>query len=114
MICFRSRQSILVAGFTFAYVARAAALSAQQTAAVERTEQNSQLLTRPITVELRSVSLKRAITDIAEKGRVRIFYQVELLDANTRPVTVSFTKVALGAVLDKVLEGTALRAVVSA
>src|SRR5690606_14006769 len=70
-------------------------------------------MTRPVTVELYRVSLRRAVHAVATSASVRLQYQAELVDAVTTPVTLQVRQVSLGMALDRILSGTSLQAVVS-
>jgi TonB-dependent SusC/RagA subfamily outer membrane receptor len=72
---------------------------------------SGELFSRPVTVRVDDVSLKRAVTAIAASAGIRIQYQAEVLDAVKAPVTLHASRLALGAVLQRVLQGTGLRAI---
>lgn len=92
--------------------------AAQQSVAVEprhgiAERDLREVLARRVTLNLDRVSLRTAIQAIADQAKVAIVYQVPLLDATGRVVTLSIVQRPLGAVLTELLEGTNLQLVVT-
>ena len=73
-----------------------------------------ELLARPVSVSVTRVSLERAIDAVAASAKVPLQYESRTIEAYTTPVTIHVTNVALRAVLERLLAGTSLTAVVDA
>lgn len=69
------------------------------------------LLTRPVTITLKHVSLKQALDSISIVAKVLVQYRAPMLKAYPTPVSVHVVKVPLGVVLEHVLDGTKLHVV---
>jgi len=72
------------------------------------------LLARPVTVRMDRVSLRQALTTVANRLNISIEYRIELLETAEHAVTIDAKAQPLGAVLDQLLAGTALHVVVTA
>lgn len=68
------------------------------------------LFARPVTLTLTNVSLTRAIDSLARVANVVVQYQLPVLRAYTRLVSIRAVHDPLGIVLERVLNGTLLRA----
>jgi len=66
------------------------------------------LFARPVTVVIKKLSLKQAIDAIASDAGIAVFYDSDLLGAETRRVTARFEKTPLRQAFDQLLTGTAL------
>jgi hypothetical protein len=104
---------MLCAAFV-AYGSTASSVAAQQPRVAARTLTEStravqDLLARRVTVTLTNIPMKQAIDSVSRLTRVFIEYQAPMLMAYTRPVTLSVTDTPLGVVLERILDGTALR-----
>lgn len=90
-------------------------LAQQTTVATHVTTEASrvaeELLARRITIALTHASLERALDSISSVAKVFFEYQSPMIEAYTTSVTLNVTDVPLGVVLDRVLDGTALRVV---
>ena len=69
------------------------------------------VMTTPVTVRLDHVSLRQAMTAIAEASHVRLVYQNDRIDAVNTAVTITAKAMPLRDVLEHVLVGTQLQAV---
>jgi len=72
-----------------------------------------EVLARLITIHLDNTPLRHAIDIVASQAKVLIGYRRELVDAGGRTVTINVVRQPLGTVLERVLMGTKLRAVVT-
>ena len=90
-----------------------ASLVAQQQVAAAHTQGSArdELFARPVTIHVTNVSLKRAIDSLSRVSHVVVQYQLPVIQAYTRRVTVDVTEKPLGTVLEQILSGTALRVV---
>jgi len=91
-----------------------AGLAQQRVADDARAEANaraSEVLARPVTVDVNRASLQDAIETVAASASVRVQYRARLLASYKTPITLHAAKMPLGAALGRVLEGTGLRAV---
>lgn len=88
-------------------------LMAQQPAVADgRADANvPEVMTKPVTVHVKNVSLRSAITAVSEAAHVRLVYQNAWVDSVTARVTLSVSGTPLGEVLRTVLAGTQLAAV---
>jgi outer membrane receptor protein involved in Fe transport len=68
---------------------------------------------RAVTVQLERVSLPQALRAVAASAGVQVYYRTELVNDATKLVTLHASKRSLGVVLEQVLAGTRLRAMVS-
>jgi outer membrane cobalamin receptor len=69
------------------------------------------LLRRPVTLDLRGVSVRRAVDAAAVRANVSVQYRTRLLEAYRGPVTLRVREIPLGVVLQQLLSGTSLRIV---
>jgi len=65
-----------------------------------------------VTANLTKVTLRQAITTLANSARVKIQYEANAIDAYPQPVTLHVSDVTLGAALDLALSGTRLHVIV--
>lgn len=104
-------------GFALAFGTSVSTIPAQaQTPDVAREGKDGvhgseRVLTRRITLTLDGVSLKQAVDSVARVAQVIIQYQGPLLNGKHAPVTVHASNLPLGIVLERILDGTRLRAV---
>jgi len=87
---------------------------AQRTMADVRNSVNDgmrDVLERPVTLQLDSVSLRRAILAVAQAAHVQLVFQAQIVDGVAGRFTVNAKAIPLGDVLDRMLSGTQLRAV---
>lgn len=84
----------------------------QQAVAASETRGNARtlddLLSRPVTIEVTRVSLKRAIDVLSERAGVAFQYKDHTIEAYTAPVTVHLVNVPLRTAIERVLFGTSL------
>jgi outer membrane receptor protein involved in Fe transport len=66
------------------------------------------ILSRPVTVTLRHATMPQAIDAIAKNAKVPVYYQVDIVERYTQPVTLTVKAMALGEVFDRIFSGTAL------
>jgi TonB-linked SusC/RagA family outer membrane protein len=87
-------------------------LHAQRVADARRSDPSAEaeVFRRLVTVKFDSVSLARAMELIAASANVRISYQGQALNAAPGRVSLHATRLRLDTALDRVLEGTSLRA----
>src|SRR5689334_7586600 len=69
------------------------------------------LLRRPVTLDVRGVSLRRAVDVAAARAKVLVQYRTRLLEGYREPVTLHVRDVPLGVVLQQMLSATSLRVV---
>ena len=70
-----------------------------------------EMLARHVTIHLKNVSLKKAIDSVSRTAKVLVEYQVPLLRAYQKSITMDATAKPLGIVLEQILSGTPLRVV---
>lgn len=80
-------------------------------AALDRTALWAPPLDRIITAQLDDVSVREAVDHVARQGGLELSYSAELLPS-TRRICLRVERVPTGAVLDLLLEGTAIRPIV--
>jgi len=97
--------SSVLSGRVLAQQATTQAATAR-TAVVDMTE----VLSRPVTLELDGVAVKQAIKMLASHAHATIQFRSELLESGTTMVTLHANKMPLGVALEQVLRGTGLRA----
>jgi len=103
----------LVCFSTVGILGAAVVASAQQTIATGRSWNDgatSEVLNRTVTVQFEKVSLREALTKIADVARVRMLYKGAVIDAITTPVSLRASQLPLGEAMSRVLAGTALQA----
>jgi len=84
----------------------------QQTAVNETHPADSNtLLSRRVTMNVRGVSLRKAVDVAAASAKVFVQYNAQALDAYTQPVTLRVTDESLDNVLTRLLAGTSLRVI---
>lgn len=84
------------------------AAAAQEVAAETRVIR-AEVLARLVTVDIKDVSLRRALDAVAASAGVHLSYNQSVVEAYAAPVTVHAIKVALGVVIERLLAGTELR-----
>jgi len=70
------------------------------------------VLARPVTVSLQHVTVAQAIKAIGASAKVGIMFSADVLASVHTPVSLTIRDIPLGAALDRVLNGTPLRATV--
>lgn len=115
---FRTRRALAAGAIALAIVpaaqARAAAgdpVCATRVQIAERTSTWAAPLDRIVSVQVNDASLRDALDRVAAVARVELSYSNELLPPDRR-VCLALDRVAVGAVLETLLQGTTLRAVV--
>ena len=104
----------LVAGVVVAFTVPISQLIAQHPAVAMQTTADAsaeEMLARHVTIRLTNVSLKRAIDSISRVAHVFVQYQLPMLQARPKSVTVNAINQPLGVVFEQVLNGTDLRVV---
>ncbi len=115
----RSRQALAAGLIALAIVPAASAradgpgdpVCATRVSVAERTSTWAAPLDRIVSVQVADAPLRDALDRVASLARIELSYSNELLPAERR-VCVSLDRVAVGAVLETLLSGTTLRAVV--
>src|SRR5689334_21129202 len=87
---------------------RAVAADAQTMATVRAAEA---LLRRPVTLDVRGVSLRCVVDVAAARAKVSVQYRTRLLEGYMEPFTLHLRDVPLGVVLPQMLSATSSRVV---
>src|SRR6476661_7617959 len=90
--------------------AKASAACTQRVSSTDRSTSWAAPLDRIVSVQLPDTTLRDAIDRVARAARVELSYSSDFLPA--RRVCLALDRVAVGAALESLLEGTTLRAVV--